>query len=100
MDFRDQLVGETAKQILSSGALKLSVLCPDETTAALAKARITQMDSPLCGMISVWVDLADDRASIEAAIDRVTVRKAGYLVVESVPLALTLDTIHTVSRAR
>ncbi len=92
VDFRDQLIGETAKQILSSGALKLSVLCPDETTAPLEKARITQMDAPLCGMISVWVDLADDRAPIEAAIDRVTVRKAGYLVVESVPL---LNTTHT-----
>jgi hypothetical protein len=91
-DFRDQLVGETAKQILSSGAHKLSILCADETTAALEKARITQMDRPLCGMISAWVDLADDRAPIEAAIDRVTERKAGYLVVESVPL---LNTTHT-----
>ncbi|MCH7867540.1 MAG: hypothetical protein IH881_07555 [Myxococcales bacterium] len=91
-DFRDQLVGETAKQILSSGVHKLSILCADETTAALENARITQMDRPLCGMISAWVDLADDRAPIEAAIDRVTERKAGYLVVESVPL---LNTTHT-----
>lgn len=91
-DFRDQLIGETAKQILSGGAHKLSVLCADETTAPLEKARITQMDRPLCGMISAWVDLADDRAPIEEAIDRVTERKAGYLVVESVPL---INTTHT-----
>ncbi|MCP5043871.1 MAG: hypothetical protein GY944_22825 [bacterium] len=87
--FRDQLVGETAKQILSSGAHKLSVLCPDETTAALAKGRITQMDAPPCGMICAWVDISDDRAPIEAAIARVTERMAGYLVVESVPLRNT-----------
>ena len=92
VDFRDQLTGETAKQVLSAGAHKLSVLCADETTASLEKARITQMDRPLCGMVSAWVDLADDRAPIEAALDRVTARKAGYLVVESVPL---LNTTHT-----
>ena len=92
VDFRDQLVGETAKQILSGGAHKLSILCADETTPPLEKARITQMERPLGGMISAWVDLADDRAPIEAAIDRVTERKAGYLVVESVPL---LNTTHT-----
>ncbi len=92
VEFRDQLVGETAKQILASGAHKLSILCPDETTAPLAKARITQMDHPLAGMVSAWVDLADDRAPIEEAIDKVTERKAGYLVVESVPLVNTTRT--------
>lgn len=92
LDFRDQLVGETAKQILANGAHKLSVLCPDETTQALGKARITQMDAPLCGMVSAWVDLADDRAPIEDALARVTERMAGYLVVESVP---TVNTTHT-----
>ncbi|HIM01374.1 MAG TPA: hypothetical protein EYG46_10315 [Myxococcales bacterium] len=92
VDFRDQLTGETAKQILASGAHKLSVLCPDETTEALAPASITQVDSPYCGMVSAWVDLADDRAPIERAIARVTEKMAGYLVVESVP---TVNTTHT-----
>lgn len=91
-DFRDQLTGETAKQILAGGAHKLSVLCPDETTEALAKGSITQESSPYCGMISAWVDISDDRAPIEEAIDRVTERMAGYLVVESVP---TVNTTHT-----
>ncbi len=93
--FRDQLVGDTAKRILGTkGVHALSVLCPDETTAALSPARITQVDDPHCGMINVWVDLADaaDRAPIEAAISDVTTRMAGYLAVESVPL---LNTTHT-----
>jgi len=90
--FRDRLVDETAKQILSAGAHKLSLLCPDETTPALAKNRITQMENPPCGMISAWVDISDDRGPIEAAIDEVTERMAGYLVVESVPL---VNTTHT-----
>jgi hypothetical protein len=90
--FRDQLVGETAQQVLAAGAHKLSILSCDETTASLEKARISQMDQPISGMVSVWVDLADDRAPIEKAIDRVTARKAGYLVVESIPL---LNTTHT-----
>ena len=91
-DFRDQLTGETAKQILAAGAHKLSVICQDETTEALAKASITQEDRPYCGMVSAWVDLADDRAPIEAAIDRVTEKMAGYLVVESVPTPNTTFT--------
>lgn len=76
-DFRDELVGPTAKQILANGAHKLSVVCPDETTEALEKARITQVEDPHCGMISAWVDMSDDVAAIEEAIDRVTERKAG-----------------------
>jgi len=93
--FRDDLVGETSRRILATpGVRGLSVLCPDETTDALGPARITQLEEPPCGMISVWVDLADalDRAPIEAEIARATARHAGYLVVESVPL---LNTTHT-----
>jgi hypothetical protein len=90
--FRDQLIGETAEQLLACGVHKLSILSCDETTAPLEKARITQMEQPLAGMISVWVDISDDRAALEEAIDKVVDRKAGYLVVESVP---TLNTTHT-----
>ena len=92
IEFRDQLVGDTAQQILEAGAHRLSVLSCDETTVALEKARITQMKQPMAGMISAWVDLCDDRAGIEEAIDKVTARKAGYLIVESVPL---INTTHT-----
>ncbi len=93
--FRDQLVGDTAKRILDTpGVHGLSILCPDETTEALAPARITQVDDPHCGMVNVWVDLADalDRAPIELAVRDVTARLVGYLMVESVPL---LNTTHT-----
>lgn len=88
-EFRDQLVGETAKKILDRGAHKLSIDCVDETTTALEPARLTHMDPPLAGMISLWMDLCDDRPPIEEAIDEVTEKKAGYLVVESVPLVNT-----------
>lgn len=93
--FRDQLVGETGKRLLEcEGVRALSVLCRDETTEPLASARITQQDDPHCGMLNVWVDLADalDRAPIEALLREITTRFAGYLVVESVPLKNTTHT--------
>lgn len=92
LEFRDRLVGDCAKSILERGAHKLSLCVEDETTDELEQARLTHMDPPLSGMISIWVDLADDRTPIEEVIDSVTDRKAGYLVVESIPL---VNTTHT-----
>ena len=66
-DFRDQLTGETAKQILAAGAHKLSVICQDETTEALAKASIRrERDGPI--VCTTWVVLDWDcfRAAMAA----------------------------------
>jgi hypothetical protein len=90
--FRDQLVADTAKKILDRGAHKLSVVCVDEISRDLEGARISHMENPIAGMISLWMDLCDDRPPIEEAIDEITQSKAGYLVVESVPL---INTTHT-----
>jgi hypothetical protein len=51
------------------------------------------MDPPISGIISFWLDAADDRRPYEEALAGATARTAGYLVVESVPL---VNTTHVV----
>ena len=53
VEFRDELIGETAKQLLERRAHKLSVLAADEATAPLVSSRITSMAN--CGYSdTIW----------------------------------------------
>ena len=84
--FRDGLLGELAPRLLAAGARGLSLLVADAEAESVAKARITRMDDPLAGMLSVWLEDAGEHRAVEAALGRHASRAAGYLVSESVPL--------------
>jgi len=81
--------GEVAQQLASLAQRPLSVLLADAAAEAVQKARITRMDDPLAGMIGVWLDSVDQRATVEAALRPYVGRLAGYLVTESVVLRNT-----------
>ena len=55
----------------------------------MLRARITRLEPPVAGLVSFWLDAADERAPLERALAEATSRLAGYLVVESVPLRNT-----------
>jgi len=88
-DFAETLRGEVAKRFLELGTERISMNLADAHVKYAEKSRMTRLDPPPSGTISFWLDLADDRASYQAELERVTSRLAGYLVVESVPLRNT-----------
>jgi len=92
MEFKQKLLGTVAARLKEHGAHKLAFNLVDEFVETLLKARLTRLDPPPAGMISFWLDSADERGPIEAEIEAVTSRHAGYLVVESVPLPNTTHT--------
>lgn len=87
--FRDALLDEVAPSLLAGGVRGLALLTADAEAESLARARMSRMDDPIAGLLSVWLDSVDDRPSIETALAPHVRRVAGYLVTESVPLRNT-----------
>ena len=85
----DALLGEVAPRLAPLAERPLSVLVADAAAEAVQKARITHMEDPIAGMISVWLDCVDQRAAVEQALRSCVGRLAGYLVTESVVLCNT-----------
>ncbi len=91
-EFRGRMLGPVAEAILAEGARGLSMNLVDEFVAHTKDVRMTKFDPPMAGTVSLWLDSSDDRARCEQALAEVTSRRAGYLVVESVPLVNTTQT--------
>jgi len=86
VEFEQEIRGNTAQRLLDLGARALSINLADEAAAYAQGLRITHMEEPLAGTVSVWMDTALDRRPIEETLARLTSRLAGYLVLESVPI--------------
>lgn len=97
-DFASAMRGPVADALLAAGVEGLSMNLADADTDYATGMRLTKFDPPPRATVSVWVDCADDREAIEAAINSVGDRIAGYLVVESVPLRNTTHTAPTGQR--
>lgn len=87
--FKREMLETVVKRFLELGTYRLSVNLVDEFVAHTKAVRRTQFDPPVSGMISFWLDAADNRMPYEDALATVTSRQAGYLVVESVPIVNT-----------
>lgn len=83
--FRDALLGSAADALLSATTGRLSALVVDAEAEAVARARITHLDPPPAGVVTLWLDCLDDRGPVEAVLSAGCDRIAGYLVTESVP---------------
>lgn len=91
LEFREQVCGDTAKRLPDSGAQHIAASLVDDAVQDKLGQRLTRLEPPIDGIVSFWLENSDDRAQCEAALAEVTMRVAGYLVVESVPL---IDTTH------
>jgi hypothetical protein len=91
--WRREILGRAAPELAARGAQALSVNLADEFATFAQALRITRMDEPVAGTVSVWMHTALDRTPVEAMLAGVTERLAGYLVVESVPI---VNTTHVV----
>ena len=85
-EFASRLRDDTAAGLAGLGAKRLFLNLVDEDVAHTAKVRMTKFDPPMAGMVSFWMDNADDRDRLETELAAVCSQVAGYLVVESVPL--------------
>ena len=87
--FAKTLSEQVAPQLAALGARGLTLHLVDAEATSVQRARITRLESPVAGLVSFWLDAADQRAPLETALAEATARLAGYLVVESVPLRNT-----------
>ncbi len=86
VDFKNHLLNDVAKQILSLDVLKLSISIDDERVEPAHQLRQVNNVKPISGIISFWLDTAINRHPVEAVIEPFVDRFAGYLVTESVPI--------------
>ena len=87
--FARDLRERVAPQLVALGARGLTLHLSDADVQGVLRARITRLEPPVSGLVSFWLDAADQRGPLETALAGVTARLAGYLVVESVPLRNT-----------
>jgi hypothetical protein len=84
--FARSLRGPLASELTRLGAQRLTLHLADADVKPVQRARITRLEMPVSGLVSFWLDSADERGPLEQALERATSKLAGYLVVESVPL--------------
>jgi len=87
--FKTRLLQEVAPQLQADGVRHLKISVVDETVAPGTKLRIGSMQPPKQGMVSFWLEQAQERGRYEAVIATAVSKLACYLVVESRPLVNT-----------
>ncbi len=87
--FASGLRERVAPQLSARGARGLTLHLVDADVTPVLRARITHLEPPIAGLVSFWLDAADERTPLERVLADATARLAGYLVVESVPLRNT-----------
>ncbi len=88
-----ELRGPVAQRLREAGARGVQV-CVDDAPVADAPLRLTTFDHPVTAFVSVWLDRCQspERERIEAELRPLADRLAGWLVVESVPMAMPAPT--------
>jgi hypothetical protein len=86
--FADALLA-AAPELSKQGAMRLRIDVTDDAVAEGAGVTVGRMDPPKAAVVFYWLDLADDRAPVEAVLERLASRVETFLVVEAVPLANT-----------
>src|SRR3954465_3983145 len=82
-DFNASLLGPLRETLAGLGVLRLPVNVLDKAVAG-SKLEFAMMKPSPNGMVSFWVNSANARTKVEAALDEAAPRIAGYAVAESV----------------
>ena len=85
-DFRDSLLQELAPRLLDDAVHGLRIAAADSAVAPAAELRQEQLCGACDAMLSIWVDSAYRRSSLEELLTPACERFAGYAVAESAPL--------------
>jgi hypothetical protein len=79
----DRLLGSLAGELLALDPLRLSIDVRDPDSDIPAPVPTPEGETPLHGLVSLWLDAVDRRQPYEEAIRASAARVAGYSVVES-----------------
>ena len=82
-DLRARLIDRIAPQLLACSPRGLQMDIDDEDAEVRSMVAIPDDELPVRALVSIWLDAHDTRAEYEAILDAVGVRRAGYLVTES-----------------
>lgn len=85
---RGALIERAVPAIRACGGVEVTVFAADRDVAAGRPVR--QIDPPIRAMVSFWLEDAADRGPAEVALRTLVADIAGYLVVESRPVAHTM----------
>ena len=79
----DLLLGSVRSELLALEPRALSMDVWDQASDIPAPVPTPEGETPLHGLVSVWLDAVDHRRAFEEVLGRVATRLAGYSVVES-----------------
>ncbi len=79
----DVLLGPVGEELLALDPRRLSIDVRDPASDIPAPVPTPEGETPLHGLVSVWVDTVERRAPFERVLEGAATRLAGYSVVES-----------------
>jgi hypothetical protein len=82
-EVRTQFLDEIAPQLLDLGVHRLQIDLDDDGAEAGSMVPVPDDELPVRACVSLWLDAHDTRAPIEAVLATAGIRRAGYLVTES-----------------
>ena len=82
-DVRAQLIDEIAPRLLACTPRGLQIDVDDDDAPVPSMVPVPDDELPLRALVSIWVDAHDDRGRYESILAATGVRRAGYLVTES-----------------
>ena len=82
-DVRAQLVDDVAPRLLALGAHGLQIDVDDDQAEVSSMVPVPDDELPVRACVSIWLDAHDARDAYEAVLTGVGIRRAGYLVTES-----------------
>ena len=82
-DVRAQCIDEIAPKLLALSPRGLQMDIDDEAAQLPSMVAVPDDELPVRALVSIWVDAHDTRAEYEAILATAGIRRAGYLVTES-----------------
>jgi hypothetical protein len=82
-DVRAQLIDEVAPRLLVCGARGLQIDVDDDQADVSSMVPVADDELPVRACVSIWLDALDSRDAYESVLADVGIRRAGYLVTES-----------------
>src|SRR4051812_42630468 len=82
-DVGKQLLDDVAPQLLAAGARGLQIDVDDDQAQVASMVPVPDDELPLRAEVSIWADAHDFREPFDEILHEVGVRRAAYLVTES-----------------
>jgi hypothetical protein len=80
---KSQFLDDIARRLLDTGAHSVTMHLDDADAQVPTMVPVPEDELPVRAAVSVWVDNHDTRGDIEAILGETGIRRAGYLVTES-----------------